>query len=93
MGGSAEEGNTHSKFVVELVGEERVGELAEVRLAEGADAVDVLQVDILLQVRAAVTVELLPASEAAGSAGATGTGTAWSPSVALFSCCAVEVFH
>ena len=61
-GAALRPGDTHGKLVVELVGEERVGELAEVRLAERADAVDVLQVDVLLQVGAALAVELLPAS-------------------------------
>ena len=51
---------THGKLVIEVVGEQWVGQLPEVGLAEGADAVDVLQVQILVEVRTGFIVKLTP---------------------------------
>lgn len=41
----------YRELVIKLVGEKRVGQFAEVELAQGAHTVDVLEVHILGQVR------------------------------------------
>ena len=51
---------THSIFVIELVCEERIGQLSEVGLAERADTVNVLQVHILIEIWGSLTVKLTP---------------------------------
>lgn len=58
MGGFA-----YREFLVELVGEQRVGQLSEVQLAQRADAVDVLDVNIFGQVRYLLRVKLMPDEE------------------------------
>ena len=52
--------DTHRKLLIQLVGEEGVGQLAEVQFAQGAHAVDVLHVHVPGQVRNILTVELVP---------------------------------
>ena len=49
---------THSELVVQLVREQRVRQLPEVSFAQRADAVDVLQIHILVQVWVPVTLKL-----------------------------------
>lgn len=49
----------HREFLVELISEERVGQLPEVQLAERPHAVDVLEVNFPCQVRALVRNKLL----------------------------------
>lgn len=50
----------NGKLVVKLVREQRVGQLPEVCFAQGADAVDVLQVHFLAEVRGPVALKLTP---------------------------------
>lgn len=52
---------SYRESVVELVGEQRVGQLSEVQLAEGAHGVDVLPEDVSGQVWDLLRVELVPA--------------------------------
>lgn len=51
---------THSEFVVEPVGEQGIGQLPEVGLAQGGHTVDVLQVHVPPQVWLPLSLELLP---------------------------------
>lgn len=51
---------THSELVVEPVGEQGVGQLPEVGLAQGGHTVDVLQVHVPPQVWLPLSLELLP---------------------------------
>lgn len=41
---------THRKFLIQLVGEQRVWELSEVQLTQGAHGVDVLDIGLFCQV-------------------------------------------
>lgn len=50
---------THSKLVVQLVCEERIGQLSEVELAEGAYTVYVLHVHVFRQVWNILAVEFV----------------------------------
>lgn len=50
----------YGEFLVELVGEQGVGQLPEVELAQRADAVDVLDVNIFGQVGDLLRVKLVP---------------------------------
>ena len=52
--------DTHSELFVELVGEQRVGQLTEVQLTQRAHAVDVLHVQLFRQVRNVLAVKLVP---------------------------------
>lgn len=52
--------NTHSKLVIKLVCEQRVGQLSEISFTQRADTVDVLQVDILVQIWRPVTLKVSP---------------------------------
>lgn len=45
-----ENANTHREFLIELVGQEGVGQLPEVELAQGAHTVDVLEVHFPCQI-------------------------------------------
>lgn len=60
MRGESRVSDTHCKLLIELVGEEGVGELPEVQLAQGPHAVDVLHVRVLGQVRNILAVKLVP---------------------------------
>lgn len=51
---------TYSKLVVELVREERIGQLSEVELAQWANTVNILHVHIFRQVRNIFTIKLMP---------------------------------
>lgn len=55
--------HTHRELLVELVGEQGVGELSEVQLAQGAHTVDVLDVNVLGQVRNLLGVKLVAGNE------------------------------
>lgn len=52
--------SSYRESVVELVGEQRVGQLSEVQLAEGAHGVDVLPEDVSGQVWDLLRVKLVP---------------------------------
>lgn len=54
---------TYWELLIELVGQQRVRELTEVQFAEGAHAVDVLDVNILCQVRDLLGVKLVAGNE------------------------------
>lgn len=51
---------SYRESVVELIGEQRVGQLSEVQLAEGAHRVDVLSKDVSGQVWDLLGVKLVP---------------------------------
>lgn len=51
---------SYGEFLVELVGEQWVGELSEVELAQRANTVDILDVNIFGQVRNLLRVKLVP---------------------------------
>lgn len=51
---------TYSKLVVELVREQRIGQLSEVKFAQWADAVNILHVHVFRQVWNIFTVKLMP---------------------------------
>lgn len=51
---------TYSKLVVELVREQRIGQLSEVEFAQRADAVNILHVHVFCQVWNIFTVKLMP---------------------------------
>lgn len=53
----------YGEFLVELVGEQRVGQLSEVQLAQGAHRVDVLPEDVPRQVRDLLRVKLVPGQQ------------------------------
>ncbi len=48
---------TYNKLVIELVGEERVGQLSEVHFEQRADRVNVIDVDFLLDLLESLLVE------------------------------------
>ncbi len=50
----------YSKLVVELVREQRIGQLSEVEFAQRADAVNILNVHVFRQVWNIFTVKLVP---------------------------------
>lgn len=52
--------HTHGKLFIELVGEERIGQLAEVKFAQRAHTVDVLHVNVFSQVWNVLAVKLVP---------------------------------
>lgn len=56
-------GNTYREFLVQLVGKERIGQLSEVELTEGAHTVNVLDVDIFSQVWDLLGVKLMSRRE------------------------------
>lgn len=53
----------YRELLVELVGQQRVWKFAEVELAKGAHTVDVLDVNILCQVRNLLRVKLVAGNE------------------------------
>ncbi len=53
----------YSKLVVELVREQRIGQLSEVEFAQRADAVNILNVHVFRQVWNIFTVKLVPDQE------------------------------
>lgn len=52
--------STHSEFVIEPVSEEGVWQFPEIGLAQGGDAVDVLEVNVPPQVWLPLRLKLLP---------------------------------
>lgn len=52
--------STHSKFVIEPVSEERIWKFSEIGLAQGGDAVDVLEVNVPPKVWLPLCLKLLP---------------------------------
>ena len=54
---------THCKLVVQLVGEQGVGQLSEVQFTQGGDTVDVLHVDSLSEVWNYLTVEFMTGNQ------------------------------
>lgn len=54
------EGFAYREFLVELVGEQGVGQLSEVELTQRANTVDVLDVNIFGQVGDLLRVKLMP---------------------------------
>lgn len=59
-GGWRSKSFTYREFLIQLVGEEGVGQLSEVQLTQGAHTVDVLDVHVFGQVRDLLRVELVP---------------------------------
>lgn len=60
--------STHGKFVIEPVSEEGIWQLSEIGLAQGGDAVNVLEVHVPPKVRLPLGLELLPEEGQSGQA-------------------------
>lgn len=56
----SQQGFAYREFLIELVGEQGVGQLSEVELAQWANTVDVLDVNIFGQVGDLLRVKLVP---------------------------------
>lgn len=72
--------STHSKLVIEPVGEQGVGQFSEVGLAQGGDTVNVLEVNVFPQVWLPLCLKLLPGEVQSGQEWwEGGSWEAWEP--------------